>query len=163
MHVFTPVPESIFKWAQFQSLISVESWEINPFLDALILTTNNILDFSTSKHQSFTSLSSTFGSTDVSDTFWDQKSIKKKKPQQISNYVVFSICTCELAVISHFSHDLSLAFPWWLFLHTFNVCWVLSQKMLLFNVLQYLLWKPSEMFGLVWTKVQKPPRTNLKL
>ena len=46
MHVFTPVSESIFRCAQFQSLISTESWEINPFLDALILTTNIILDFS---------------------------------------------------------------------------------------------------------------------
>ena len=37
-----PRPESIFKRAQFQSLISMESWEINPFLDALILTTNMV-------------------------------------------------------------------------------------------------------------------------
>ena len=43
MHVFTPVPELLFKCAQFQLLIIMESWETNPFLDALILTTNIIL------------------------------------------------------------------------------------------------------------------------
>ena len=126
-----PIPELIFKCARFQSLVIMESWEINPFLDALILT-NIVLDFS-SKHQPFTSLSSTFGSTYLSDVFQDQKIMRKKKAQQISKYVVFSMCTCELAATSHFSHDLSLVFPQWLFLHTFNMCWVLSQKMLLFN------------------------------
>ena len=37
-----PCPESTFKSAQFQSLISMESWEINPFLDTLIVTTNMV-------------------------------------------------------------------------------------------------------------------------
>ena len=69
MHVFTPVPELIFRCAQFQLLISMESRETNPFLDALILTTNIVLVFSTFKHQLFTSLSSTFGSTYISDIF----------------------------------------------------------------------------------------------
>ena len=98
-----PRPESIFKRAQFQSLISMESWEINPFLDALILTTNIVLVFSTFKHQLFTSLSSTFGSTYISDIFWDQKSLRKKIAQEINNYFVFSMCTCELSAISHVS------------------------------------------------------------
>ena len=82
----------------------------NKSLDALVLTASNTLAFTAPQHQPFTSLSSTFGSTYISDIFWDQEIIKKKKAQQISNYV-FSICTCELAVISHFSHDPSLAFP----------------------------------------------------
>ena len=98
------VPESILGCAQFQSLISTESWEINPFLDALILNTNIILDFSYMQ-------TSTFHLTVIClwihIHFWYflRPEKPKKEESPANKYVVFSMCTCELAAISHFSHD----------------------------------------------------------
>lgn len=142
----------------------MESWEINPFLDAPSFRIHTIaLDF-LSIQTSTLSLRVIYLWIHIHIWCFPRPEIlRKKKAQQINKHVVFSMCTCELAAISHFSHDLSLVFPLVTFLHTFNMCWVLSQKMLLFNELSNLFFENSELFGLVWTGQRtESMRTNLK-